>query len=570
MSLTSTLQQQQTSRGAKKPQLSKDTHQDKIPTAKGKPSRQEIWAWTLTRDAIAACFVRDVFEMRNPPETFGFLDAEFFWLGRIPCRNVRIVGLVVGIQVYEKRIVYTIDDGTAVVDCTHRPLVPPQKHVAPPVSSKNERELEISLKPIASVGATVWVEGKVVPRYDSRQVVADQIGRCRSVNEEFDHWKLVQTLHKSSYSLQEEFIIPETNPPKELTVNLPSVSSTSTISHTPVSDAATSVPTIPLSNISSRSQKLRHPTRLRSADLNGNTFRIYVKHYMDHAPSSSMLEFPLTETNQGIHSITEPLASYPHPARGSLGGKSSDPVDSTNSVSEVFGFTVSYLRRVPELSILARRVAEAEAKRRAKQDRISNTALSNTASRRKHNPMDRSHLAQRMKRLFEWAIVQLLQNGGIVIWDGPSRPHMDSGANRSSLWKLDSTLDSTISSADSTIFSTPDTGTQIDEDDTADVLSEPEEGEESYMPVTPAFLATYVEQSIRELTMEPSSSTGQKGGADMRRSTKSSVTTTAILARLQKDDRWRSIGSWNVDEALDLLKKEARAWCVGGAWELSI
>lgn len=29
------------------------------------PSTQEIWNWTLTKEAIALCFVRDVFDMRD-------------------------------------------------------------------------------------------------------------------------------------------------------------------------------------------------------------------------------------------------------------------------------------------------------------------------------------------------------------------------------------------------------------------------------------------------------------------------------------------------------------------------
>ena len=32
---------------------------------------------------------------------------DFFWLGRVPCRSVRFVGLLVGVQVYEKRMVYS-------------------------------------------------------------------------------------------------------------------------------------------------------------------------------------------------------------------------------------------------------------------------------------------------------------------------------------------------------------------------------------------------------------------------------------------------------------------------------
>ena len=35
------------------------------------------------------------------------LDYDFFWLGRVPCRSVKLVGMVVGVIVYEKRIIYT-------------------------------------------------------------------------------------------------------------------------------------------------------------------------------------------------------------------------------------------------------------------------------------------------------------------------------------------------------------------------------------------------------------------------------------------------------------------------------
>ena len=37
------------------------------------------------------------------------VDMEYFWLGRIPCRTVELVGVLVGIQVYEQRIVYACE-----------------------------------------------------------------------------------------------------------------------------------------------------------------------------------------------------------------------------------------------------------------------------------------------------------------------------------------------------------------------------------------------------------------------------------------------------------------------------
>ncbi|KAF9239845.1 hypothetical protein BU15DRAFT_74380 [Melanogaster broomeanus] len=89
------------------------------------PSSQDIWKWTLTKEAIAPCFVRDALAMRES----GAKDADFFWLGYTPCRSVLLVGMVVAVQVYEKRTLYTIDDGTAVIDCALRHPAPPKsKH----------------------------------------------------------------------------------------------------------------------------------------------------------------------------------------------------------------------------------------------------------------------------------------------------------------------------------------------------------------------------------------------------------------------------------------------------------
>jgi len=70
----------------------------------------DIWKWTLSRDAVAPCFVKDVLDMREN----GTREAEFFWLGRVPCRVVQLVGILVGVQVYDRRTVYT---------CMFRPRV---------------------------------------------------------------------------------------------------------------------------------------------------------------------------------------------------------------------------------------------------------------------------------------------------------------------------------------------------------------------------------------------------------------------------------------------------------------
>lgn len=69
-----------------------------------------------------------------------------------------------------------MDDGSAVIDCLHRPSFPsrtptkksqakPVKPILPPV-----------LKPIARIGSTVRVIGKVVKKYETRDITIDSIG----------------------------------------------------------------------------------------------------------------------------------------------------------------------------------------------------------------------------------------------------------------------------------------------------------------------------------------------------------------------------------------------------------
>jgi hypothetical protein len=82
------------------------------------PTSMQCFQWTLTKDAIATCFVRDVLELKQDPRecclcinlwslTQSCIEHEFFWLGRVPCRSVRIMGLVIGVQQKEKETWYT-------------------------------------------------------------------------------------------------------------------------------------------------------------------------------------------------------------------------------------------------------------------------------------------------------------------------------------------------------------------------------------------------------------------------------------------------------------------------------
>lgn len=137
----------------------------------------------------------------------------------------------------------------------------------------------------------------------------------------------------------------------------------------------------------------------------------------------------------------------------------------------MLGFTLSHLRRVPELALLAARVVRAEARKRDKADREKLRGSSHprvpssgsastgptgsksgdvpTAAPRTGtaNGMSVDPPRKKMKRLFSWAIVKLYEEGSIVLWDGevrplpvPPPPVLEGvGVDGSGLWKVDDT-----------------------------------------------------------------------------------------------------------------------------------
>ena len=224
---------------------------------------------------------------------------------------------------------------------------------------------------------------------------------------------------------------------------------------------------------------------------------------------------------------------------------------------------------------MARRVVKAEGKRRLREERkkAKETASSNAQSHPKANSttseiLDKDKIAPKMKRLFKWAVVRLLKDGSIVLWDGPVRAcRKTAGSHASGLWKANTTSNSAMG-ADSTIFSAIREATQLTsvEDDEEDMeLSDPESCEEAYIPLSPSYLAEHVARVIGALTNVET----KKGASTVRRPAQS--TKEGILAHLRKDDRWQFIGEWDVEESLQVLKSEKRAWCVEkGRWELTI
>ncbi|KAG9313597.1 hypothetical protein JVU11DRAFT_5927 [Chiua virens] len=424
---------------------------------------QQIWQWTLTKDAIAPCFVRDVLDMRQLANSYH----DFFWLGYTPCRTVLLVGMVVAVQNYDKRAIYTIDDGTAVIDCVLR-HPQPTLHPHPPPRSAGNRTTNSNAQrpspkkqrvdkakalesmepppPITEPGYPVRVVGKIVRHYKSKQIHADSIDLCPSSLDEITHLERVINLHKTKYSLAVPFVLPpkhslstpsDTPAPQVgadadasvfSNTSLPSRPGSDTIqytlpaprmpmplqdrnrppplpayahfsyhghTHVPSSPTASSIvsstpsspckPSSPVKahvSVPPRKPKLRHPSRLHTRDLTSNTFRLYLKHYMDNGPplfSAISRSSPCRNTCTGVTTPTkrtrrsddEDNEPTPRPSRGvrmNDTGANDDVIQ--NSADEpTLGFTLSHLRRVPELALLASRVVRAEQRKREKAER---------------------------------------------------------------------------------------------------------------------------------------------------------------------------------------------------------
>jgi len=173
-------------------------------------------------------------------------------------------------------------------------------------------------------------------------------------------------------------------------------------------------------------------------------------------------------------------------------------------------------------------------------------------------------LSQQVKELFKRTIVRLLQDGSIFLWDGPVRPILppQDRFSESHIWTTDTS--STKVGADSTIFSSTTGISQMGEGQEEVVISDPEDNEESYFPMSPDYLAGFVEVAIGAIN---------KKYEDPRRrgQLEKGATRDVVLRYLKQDDRWKYVGEWSIIEALEVLRKEKRAWSVGkGQWELSI
>jgi hypothetical protein len=277
---------------------------------------------------------------------------------------------------------------------------------------------------------------------------------------------------------------------------------------------------------------------------------------MDHAPIISRIPDSNPETPRPKHSRHQlestPRPRMPQPNFGSSIASSSSHIQHSSSAPDAGrrGFSLSYLRRVPELSLLASRVVQAVTRRRLREERKKLKEAGMPKSKTQiSSALPPDKVGPRMKRLFQWAIIQLLKEGCIVLWDGPVRECPNASiADTSKLWKSNTT------SSNSTFGG-------LNDDDEAD-LSDPSPNEEAYISLTPDFSADYIEAAIKVLSDRQLEMGKPYAGA----------TVQDILAFMRRDDdRWQYLGDWTVKDAIDVLSKDGRVWKTGkDSWDVTV
>ncbi|KAF8522894.1 hypothetical protein BU17DRAFT_44247 [Hysterangium stoloniferum] len=532
-------------------------------------NRREIWQWCLRADAVAQCFIRDVFAMKQDSHK----NSNFWWLGTVPCRTVKFVGMLVAATAYERRTVYIVDDGTSAIQCIDQHSSPPKKSTESPAAVVTSA-FQFP-KPEFEVGQTVRVVGRVQSWRETRQIYATEICSCLA-REEPEHWISVGRLHQIYYS-QPFSIPPLPLRPATPAKPIPALSAHATPSSVSASCIGKWSSSSSVNDAGNSPIRLRHPSRLRSRELIANTFKIYLKNYMDVLSDPS--HFPIHDSDDEFsdhetsinESPTKRLsrlyytngdAATPKPRR-IVSDETPRPLVNKrkarpSAAQPLKGFTLSYLRRVPDLADMACAVVKVERKARIREARKKQKETSQMRIDTKHVPVPAADPTSRItKRLYIWALKELRKEGSIIICEGDSpvwqlpAPH--------GIWKVSKSSQS----MDRSNLTSSTTISTVDEDDSGE-LSDPPAREESYIPLTPTILTEPVFEAIRNSIMR--NNKRRKKGQSL------GPTTEEIQTYLSRTDaRWEFVGEYTILDTLELLKKKDRVYRAGnGTWGLPI
>ena len=235
-------------------------------------------------------------------------------------------------------------------------------------------------------------------------------------------------------------------------------------------------------------------------------------------------------------------------------------------------FTLSYLRRVPELAELARRIARHNRKRKEREKKEKEKLKMSPAPRRStrtSTKVDTKVTDGKMaKQLFIMTLRLLYDEGSIVFSDGCGNRKWDAEEaawlqdREDEIWKVrrgdDTCVNITHTTVGSTSIASTTIGngtrqTQVDDSE----LSEPNPGEEAYIPVTPSILVQPILGAIRSVVLQKGKVA--QGGA----------TAAEVLEKLRGrvDERWARISEWAIENALEIMEEDEVVWkSAQGRW----
>lgn len=256
---------------------------------------------------------------------------------------------------------------------------------------------------------------------------------------------------------------------------------------------------------------------------------------------------------------------------GKFNPKSHEPQPSNSEIQDSNtpeGFTISYLRRIPELHLLASRIVEyaykSQFREQRRQTRSASQPLSGkpaAASSRPNRSLnaiaslpDAQLLRRKIKTLFVRTIQELHRDGAVIISFGACRSVPSSDVqflpDTPHIWKENnaSRIDSTHYDPES-IFPR--------RDDPEDELSEPDDNEDAYIPLTRELLCVKVTDTIMTmcrastLTRLKYAVPGDSPSYDGKLRPPSPGEIANWLAR---EEEWRQVGELVVLDALQQLR----------------
>lgn len=235
-------------------------------------------------------------------------------------------------------------------------------------------------------------------------------------------------------------------------------------------------------------------------------------------------------------------------------------------------FTLSYLRRVPELAELARQVARYIRKRKSHDKMEKAKSRASSSSRRAMRiptVVEKGAADAKMtKQLFIMALRVLYDEGSVVFSNGSGNREWDVEEaewlqdQEDEIWGARqrgdthaSVTHTTVGPTSITVTMTGNPNRQTIVDDPG--LSDPDPEEEAYIPVTPSVLVQPILAAIQSVVIRKGKVA--QGGA----------TAAEILEALRGsvDERWARIGDWAIENALEMMAGDEVVWkSAQGRW----